>query len=258
MQSTVEYDPVRFLPQVKPFLVNRRMENTMFISVLNYWITDESPNVAKVGAYVQDSGGAVVGVAINQQGARVMLSSMSIDAVTGPPQVARSFAERRGARLGRPWRRNSRVGMYVAGDGLMPAVRGLARPINEDDLPLLTEWLSVFYSAEDKWKGTARAHHVLRHGVGYIWEVDGTPVAFSGCAGELWGVSNHGPWYTVPEHRGVRYGRAVGRVAIEAARERGIDVITNWINLEDPSFKRILENVKIIDESHDYTLLAET
>ncbi len=269
MRSTIERDLSRLLPQVEPFLVNRRLENTSVITNLYFWLTDETPKVEKTGAYVRDAGGEPAGVAVNHEGWRVVLSTMSEDAaaaleeslagidldiaeVVGPPGPAAWFAGRRGARLGRPWRPGSRIGMYLAGDRPMPGCPGAARPIGEDDLPLVTEWLGVFYPGGRPWRATARARNLVHHGDAFLWEADGRPVAFAACTGALWGVAQAGPIYTPPEHRGTRYAMAAARRAIAGARERGADVITTWINLDNPPAKWKRARVELIDEVHRY------
>lgn len=250
------------------------MKNTMLIATLHFWLTDETPTVEKVGAYVRDADGAIAGVAVGQRGWRVMLSAMSAEAaaaleealakvdpdtpvVTGHPEIAQLFAERRAARLCRAWRPGTRHGMFQIDEEPIPESPGTGRLIKEDDLPLLTEWLGELYPVENRWRATARAHNLMVHGNGYMWEVDGEPVAFAGCSGVLWGVAYSGPAYTLPEHRRAGYAGAASRLAISAARRSGADLVIGSANLDNPRSQRVQAEMELVDRVRDYTVLPE-
>jgi GNAT superfamily N-acetyltransferase len=274
VESTIERDLSRFLTHVKPFLVQQRMKNTMLIATLHFWLTDETPTVEKIGAYVRDADGAMAGVAVSQRGWRVLLSAMSAEAtaaledalaevdpdtpeVTGHPEIAQLFAERRAARLCRTWRPGTRFGMFQIDEEPIPESLGTGRLMEEDDLPLLTEWLGELYPVENKWRATARARNLLVHGNGYVWEVDSERVAFAGCSGVLWGVAHSGPAYTLPEHRRAGYAGAASRLAIAAARKSGADVVSGWTNLDNPRSQRVQAEMELVDHVRNYAVLPE-
>lgn len=109
--------------------------------------------------------------------------------------------------------------------------RGLvvARPIADQDLPLLIEWrngytiesLNAKPSPELTRQSRSGMKRSLREDTGWILEAEGTPVAFTDFNAVLPEARQVGGVWTPPEFRGRGYARAIVAASLLAARDIG-------------------------------------
>lgn len=134
------------------------------------------------------------------------------EGVIGTPDVASRFASGWTGRTGQHSRLRLDEQVYeLTSVRRLSAPSGRARPARPVEADMVLGWTAAF-SAEVG----VRTGDVQRAGVAeriaagrmWLWE-DGQPVAMAGRTPVVCGVGRIGPVYTLPEHRGRGYGRAV-------------------------------------------------
>lgn len=177
--------------------------------------------------------------------AAVAAADPGVDAANGPVPEVEAFAAARTARTGAAVRVAMRERLFRLGTLTPPSgVPGAARPAQEHDLDLLTDWTVAF--AQEALSGLRppsdpRPHvrTVLAHGGPTLWEVDGEPVAFAAARPPVAGMSRVGPVYTPPAHRRRGYGGAVTAAAAQWALDRGVAHVALFTDLANPTSNRL-------------------
>jgi GNAT superfamily N-acetyltransferase len=114
-----------------------------------------------------------------------------------------------------------------------PNVRGLCRitGVDENDRDLLTKWLRAFnieaVHSQDDDKLTAYVERVVRgmidDGNAWILSVEDIPVSLVGFNATLSDTVQIGPVWTPPEYRCKGYARVLLALALEQARDKGVE-----------------------------------
>lgn len=165
--------------------------------------------------------------------------------VIGPTEPTEAFATR--------WSSDAKVTLnerlYRLQELEAPEVPGTKRRADENDLPLLARWRDAFYAeALPSEPQTAPAEEIVRrffaldYGV-WLWEVDGTTVAWAMASPVNAGMSRVGPVYTPPEHRRRGYGAAVTAAATSWAQSNGAEHVVLFADLLNPISNSIYQRI---------------
>lgn len=119
-------------------------------------------------------------------------------------------------------------------------VPGVARRADVADVELLARWRTDFANEA---LGGLRGHHSARQQVvngfaagtaALLWEMDAQPVAWASASTPVAGMSRIGPVYTLPQHRGHGYGRAVTAAAASWSLQAGAKHVVLTTDLSNP------------------------
>lgn len=237
MHCELTPDPARFLALAGPFLASRPVEHNVLLTAAARARTGGEP--CRSG-WVRD-GDRVVGAVVQSPDThRAALSPMPAEAVPvvverlaedGPDLAGIEGEAATAARFAGTWASARRVAvhpvearrLYRLGDLLIPeGVPGRLRPAGQDDVGLLLDWraASDWEQGVDPASATApeRTRRRIDDGEGWLWEVDGEPVATTFATPPVAGASRLRFVYTPPGHR--RRGYAGACVAALSARLR--------------------------------------
>jgi uncharacterized protein len=168
--------------------------------------------------------------------------------LVGPPQPARSFAERWAQNTGGSWVVEREEGVYRLTEVVSPASASgswrLADP--QRDAELLEEWLAAFGAEAldehdrslvrrtlDAWQSDAR---IRRY---WLWEVGGKPVSLVGSGSQTPNGARIGPVYTPPQHRGKGYASSLTASVSRLLLEEGRRFCFLYTDLANPTANHI-------------------
>ncbi|MEV4320439.1 GNAT family N-acetyltransferase [Actinocrispum sp. NPDC049592] len=149
--------------------------------------------------------------------------------------------------------------LFELGDLEPPQVPGQARLATEADLPLLIQWHQGF--RDDTLHGAqsepveVSARNFLKPGsITYIWEDDGTPVAFAGARGPIDKMVRVAPVYTPPDKRGHGYASAATAAVSQWALDQGAEHVLLYTDLSNPVTNRIYPRIgyRPLEDSAEY------
>lgn len=181
--------------------------------------------------------------------------------VNGPDAAAEAFAAAYTARTGAAVQVERRSRLFRLGDLAPPTgVAGAPRRAGSADLDLLGAWFAEFCIEAHGRPGIEDPRVVMANaqerGAGnWLWEVDGTPVAFASARGPIAGMSRIGPVYTPPEHRGHGYGAAVTAAGSRWAIDEGAARVLLFTDLANPASNRLYPRIGYLPV-HDAVELA--
>jgi len=119
-------------------------------------------------------------------------------------------------------------------------VPGVGRRAGVADVELLARWRTDFF---DEAFGGLRGYHTALQQVtnafaaghaALLWEIDAQPVAWASATIPVASMSRVGPVYTLPQHRGHGYGRAVTAAAASWALQAGAQHVVLNTDLLNP------------------------
>lgn len=128
-------------------------------------------------------------------------------------------------------------------------VPGVARRAGVVDVELLARWRTDFANEA---LGGLRGHHSARqqvlHGfaagtAALLWQMDAQPVAWASASTPVAGMSRIGPVYTLPQHRGHGYGRAVTAAAASWSLQAGAKHVVLTTDLSNPISNAIYPHI---------------
>jgi predicted GNAT family acetyltransferase len=173
-----------------------------------------------------------------------------LDGVRGPHAIATRFADTWSKRTGTL----SSVGlverMYRL-DVLRPpmAVEGEPRPVNEDDIDLLVDWLAQFraeaLAGEPGRAATAESIRTAKQagGESMLWTLNGEPVSMAAVSYPIEGVCGIGPVYTPMDRRGSGFGSAVTAAAADWAYAAGAKDVVLFADVANPVSNRTYQRI---------------
>ena len=234
MDVRVTSDPKDFERTVFPFLQQDPVLHTIIMSNVHeraagtalaepgpsYFVSVHDPDV--VGVAMRTPGRGVYVGALAEQLAEPIADAFAdvlpeLPGVAGDRPAARRFADRwcelRGGHAIES--RGTRLHKLIT---LTPleADAGSARPMNRDEIGLVSTWGNEGFAEELRTGYEEWAERQYRDRTMWIWEVNGEPVSMVGYHLPLFGVCRVGPVYTPPEHR--RHGYAGALTSHVSAR----------------------------------------
>lgn len=177
-------------------------------------------------------------------------SRPDLSAVRGPRAIAASFAGAWCKRTGAL----SSVGFVERQyrlDVLCPpmTVEGEPRPVNDDDIDILVDWLARFRAeALPDAPGpatTAQSIQAAKKAGGefLLWVLNGEPVSLAAVGSPAEGVSGIGPVYTPIDKRGHGFGLAVTAAAADWAYAAGAKDVVLFADLANPVSNTIYQRI---------------
>lgn len=234
MDVRVTSDPKEFERTVFPFLQQDPVLHTIIMSNVHERAAGTAPAESDASYFVSVHDPDVVGVAMRTPGRGVYVGALPEDlaepvadafadvlpelpGVAGDRPAARRFAdrwcERRGSQATES--RGTRLHKLITLT-LLEADAGSARPMNRDEVRLVSRWGNEGFAEELRTGYEEWAERQYRDQTMWIWEVDGQPVSMVGYHLPLFGVCRVGPVFTPPKHR--RHGYAGALTSQVSAR----------------------------------------
>ena len=170
-----------------------------------------------------------------------------VPGVSGPPTATRPIAEAWAELIGGTTRCRMRELAYVlerVSDPPRPAP-GQLRPAEDDELPLMLEWMKAF-ARETKALPEDRAQMIVDTRVAdrtlFIWD-HGGPVSMLGTTLPIAQSVRIGPVYTPPEHRRRGYAGSAVAAASRQALAQGARRCILYTDLTNPTSNKIYSEV---------------
>lgn len=266
-------DAAGFLAAAGDFLRAERARNTALLTVTETAIADPSafaaareadPDKRPLFGWWTAADGAVGGAFLHTPPFPVLLTAMPLPAATelaakalaGRPlsgvnaydEVATAFAAAWADGTGGQVTVHRRMRLYRLA-GLVwpdPAPPGAPRTAGDDDMALLTEWVTAF---SDEVEETEGADHVaavrerLSYGGLLLWETDDGPVSLASFTRQVAGMVRIGPVYTPPRWRGHGFGSAATAEVSRAALAAGADEVLLYTDLANPVSNAIYQRI---------------
>jgi predicted GNAT family acetyltransferase len=139
------------------------------------------------------------------------------------------------------------LGMYelTAVKPPQPAAPGRFRPATEDDLPVVTAWITVFQQdlGEPVDAATIQATSRARLPRLGLWEDNGQPVSTAVSMPPAAGVARIGAVYTPPELRRHGYASAVTAAVSQRALDAGAHTCMLYTDLSNPTSNAIYQAI---------------
>jgi len=220
----VTSDPRAFEQTVFPFLQQDPVLHTIIMSNVHERANGTARAEDGPSYFVSVHDGGVVGVAMRTPGRGVYLGALrpelaepvadayadvlpELTGVAGDQPAAKAFAERWCERRGGQATETKGTRLHKLGTlTSLPADAGGPRPMNADEVDLVSTWGHDGFAEELRTGYREWAERQLRQQTMWIWEVDGEPVSMVGYHLPIFGVCRVGPVYTPPERR--RHGYA--------------------------------------------------
>lgn len=163
-------------------------------------------------------------------------SNVAYPGVLAPDHVGEWFVAAAGTENFHP--PMSQAILQREGRAKMPPVPGGAS--RADDRYLLIKWLAAFHQeAEGLTLDPEALYQRVEHGTFFFWNVDGEPVAMAAVVREGIEGATIGAVYTVPEHRGRRYGEAVTAAVAAHILESGKRFSNLYVDLANAAAQKI-------------------
>jgi RimJ/RimL family protein N-acetyltransferase len=127
-----------------------------------------------------------------------------------------------------------------------PMPDGVPRTAGEDDVALLTDWLTAFgREVNDLDLGglAASIRERFSYGGFTLWEADGRPVSVAGLTRRAAGMVRVGPVYTPPGLRGHGYASAATAEVSRAALAAGAEEVLLYTDLANPVSNAIYQRI---------------
>lgn len=251
-----------FLERAEPFLLRSEAENNLILGIAARF---RNAGVSSPDGYfvTVEQAGDVVGCAFRTPPMKLGLTRMpaaaahalaaelaiadpDIDAVLGPDETARAFAQVWCARSGRRAREGMRQRIYQT-DHVRPPANpppGVLRPATGADRDLMVEWLAAFSREADLTIGDPGRHvdDWIRRRVAWLW-VDGEPRAMAGRSGETRNGARVGFVYTPPAYRGRGYASACTAAVTRECFAAGFRFCYLYTDLANPTSNRIYQRM---------------
>ena len=174
----------------------------------------------------------------------------ALPGVTGPLDLARSFAAVWQERTGIAWSENRLLRVYAVSH-VRPAlgVPGSLRQATTADREHLIDWFNAFAIE------AALTHELewIAHGIDtrlansqggiWYWEVEGAPVSLVGVTGLTPHGIRIGPVYTPPEHRRRGYGSAATAAVSQLLLDRGRRFVFLYTDLSNATANHIYQAI---------------
>ena len=182
------------------------------------------------------------------------LADDPLPGVTGPPDAALRFAERRGV-VQTPWAtRAYRADAVVAPSG----VPGSSRIVTPEDRELLLDWCAGFIAEavpNEPEAPASAAERILRDpDATWLWIDDRQPVALARYGSATPRSVRVGFVYTPPERRGRGYASALVAAMTQELLDRGWAFVTLFTDLTNPTSNRIYQRIgyRPVCDMHTY------
>lgn len=239
-------DPAEFFALVAPFLERREAEHNLQLGFrarleadrhaygpadpLLYAALDATANVTAVATQTPPFGLLLSQVddpaAVSALTARLVADGAELPTVSGPVEVARSFAEQWASFTGARTAVQMEERIYEATAVVRPhGVPGSMRPYGASDRALALEWMRAFVdeAVPDAPEGSAERFvegRTTGSGSFVLWQHDECDVSIAGHAGETPNGVRVGPVYTPPALRGRGYASALTAALTRQLLER--------------------------------------
>jgi RimJ/RimL family protein N-acetyltransferase len=176
------------------------------------------------------------------------LAGRPLTGVNAYPEAARAFGaawrEQTGGRVA--VHRRMRLYRLAGFSWPRPMPDGVPRTAGEDDVVLLTDWLSAFGREVDE-PGRVDLVASIRERFSYggltLWEADGRPVSVAGLTRRAAGMVRVGPVYTPPGLRGHGYASAATAEVSRAALAAGAEEVLLYTDLANPVSNAIYQRI---------------
>lgn len=263
--SVVAHDDAdAFLARAWGWLMDREDEHNLLLG-LAASLSGTPPAVGAEGYLMLtvEEAGRVVGAAFRTPPHKAGFTRMPVEAA---PEVARALAARYPSipaffgpedvvmAAGRAWAEAKGVSavrgmpqrLYRLDTVIPPSgVPGFMRPAAPEELPLVHLWADGF--ARDAGAGFSTPRETrerwVSHGVLYLWEDEGAPVAMALATGRTDNGIRVGYVYTPPERRGRGYASALVAVLSQKALDEGARFCVLYTDLTNPTSNAIYPRV---------------
>jgi predicted GNAT family acetyltransferase len=182
--------------------------------------------------------------------AELAQSRPELNGVRGPHAIATRFADTWSERTGALSSVSLDERLYRL-DVLHPpmTVEGEPRPVNDDDIDILVDWLARFraeaLAGEPGRAATAQSIRTAKQAGGefLLWTLNGEPVSMAAVCSPVDGVCGIGPVYTPIDRRGHGFGSAVTAAAADWAYAAGAKDVVLFADLANPVSNTIYQRI---------------
>lgn len=272
MDAQVHHDPAEFREVAGPLLTADPVRHTVMLTAMqrppdNAIMITLHDNGNAVGAVLQTPPYPLIVSALPLEAAEITAQTVHtirprLSGSSGPVANVEAFNKAWTALTGVQTRLTFEMKLHELGELEPPDVEGQARQATEADLPLITQWRSLFMDESMHGVSGQRDKDGARESLGpgavsIFWEVNGKPVSYAAARGPIAGMVRVAPVYTPPDQRGRGYGSAVTAAVSQWALDQGAEHVLLNTDVKNPTSNHIYQTIgyRPLGDSAEYAFI---